>query len=406
MEDDNGERFTRRGYLTGGAGILASGLLAGCTGGAGGGSGDAATTEGETTTTVGTTTEETTEETTTEETTTEETATAESYSVTMEPVGEVTFDSVPETWVANNGSWADMGAAIGLEPPEGVWLTGRYHTKYYDPIPDVAVDKSDMVSLSQGGSVSKELFYDFDADVHVMDPNFLANRFGKGWSESDIEDVREIGPFFGNTIFSRGYGWHSDYRYYSLMEAFEKFARAFGAEDRYEAFAAVHENLQENVAPAVPARSERPSAAVIWGAGAEPETLYPYIIGEGTSFKHMRDLGVRDALADTDVKNFHSSRGAIDFETLLDVNPETILLRGQEAKSESEFREVVTYLENHQTASEIKAVENGNVYRAGGLYQGPITNLVLTQRLAEDLYGVEETLYDPERVSDIVNGNL
>ncbi len=404
MADDNDGRFSRRRYLKTGSALVTGGLFAGCSGG---GNDDRSGSGGDGTTNA-TTERATSEETTDEETTSEETTeSVEPYSVSMEPMGAVEFESVPETWVANNGSWADMGTAIGLEPPEGVWLTGRYHTQYYDPIPDVSVDKSGMVSLSQSGSVSKELFYEFDADVHVMDPNFLANRFGKGWSESDIEDVREIGPFFGNTVFSRGYGWHSDYRYYSLMEAFEKFAAAFQETERYEAFEAVHETFQENLAPVVPAeRSERPSAAVIWGAGAEPETLYPYIIGEGTSFKHMRDLGVRDALADTDVKNFHSSRGAIDFETLLDVNPETILLRGQEGKTESEFQDVVSFLENHQTASAIDAVENGNVYRAGGLYQGPITNLVLTQRLAADLYGVEEQLYDAGRVSDIVNGSF
>jgi len=381
MDDNDGTRMGRRNYLQGAAGLAAGGLLAGCTQGNGDGSNGNETGSGGANDSV------------------------DSYTVSMEPMGDVEFESVPETWVANNGSWADMGAAIGLEAPKAVWLTGRYHTTYYDPIPDVSVDKSEMVSLYDSG-VSKELFYDLDADLHVLDPNFLQNRYN-GWSESDIQDVEEIGPFFGNSIFSRGYGWHSDYRYYSLMEAFEKFAQVFKAEERYAAFETVHEDFQENLAPVVPAeRSERPSAAVLWAAGNEPESFLPYIIGEGTSFKHMRDLGVRDALADTDVKNFHSSRGSIDFETLLDIDPETLLLRGQEGKTESEFQEVVSFLEENETASQITAIAEGNVYRAGGLYQGPITNLTLTQRLAEDLYGVEERLYDAQRVSDIVNGEF
>jgi hypothetical protein len=65
-----------------------------------------------------------------------------------------------------------------------------------------------------------------------------------------------------------------------------------------------------------------------------------------------------------------------------------------------------TYLKNHQTASALTAVKNGDVYRAGGLYQGPITNLVLTQRTAKQLYGVEEPLYDGQRVADIVAGEF
>jgi iron complex transport system substrate-binding protein len=325
------------------------------------------------------------------------------YSVSIEPV---TFEEPPERWIANNGSWADMGIALGLEPPKAVWLTSRYHTQYYDAIDGVSVEESEIVSLYQDG-VSKERFYELDADLHVIDPHFLLNRF-KGWSEADVEDVREnVGPFFGNSIFSRGYDWHEDYRYYSMLEAFEKLAKVFRRIDRYEAFAEVHSDFQASLASVVPSTDEeRPTAAVLWANGDEPTTFSPYLLGEGTSFKHLRDLGVRDALAGTDVEDFHSSRGEVDFETLLAVDPDVLLLRGQEAKSETEFRETtVAFLADHDVAGELTAVANGDVYRAGGLYQGPITNLVLTQRLGEALYGVDEHLYDPERVSRIVDGS-
>ena len=76
-------------------------------------------------------------------------------------------------------------------------------------------------------------------------------------------------------------------------------------------------------------------------------------------------------------------------------------------KTESEFRDtVVSFMENHSVASDLTAVENGDVYRAGPLYQGPITNLVVTERLARTLYGVEEELFDRERVADIVAGEF
>ncbi|ELZ90397.1 hypothetical protein C440_17001 [Haloferax mucosum ATCC BAA-1512] len=337
----------------------------------------------------------------------ETTAESESYTVSIEPLGEVSFDQVPETWVANNGSWADMGIALGQEPPKGVWLTSRYHTHYYDDIPGLSVDKSDMVSLSKSGSVSKELLYELDGDVHIIDPNFLMNRFD-GWKQADIDEVREnVGPFFGNTIFSTNYPWHDDYRYYPMMEAFEKLAQVFQQQERYEAFEAVHDEFQANLAPVVPGRSERPSVAVTWASGDEPEKFYPYTISSGTSFKHLHDLKVKDALAKTDVKDFHSSRGAIDYETLLEVDPEVLLVRGQEAKSAEEFQNtVVEFMKNHDVASSLSAVENEQVYRAGSLYQGPITNLVLTERLASDLYDADTTLYDRQRVADIVAGDF
>ncbi|WP_276299853.1 ABC transporter substrate-binding protein [Halorussus lipolyticus] len=385
---------TRRDYIKYGGAVVTGGLLAGCTGGDGA---DGTSTTATTTDTQTTTTAEETETTTAED---------ESYTVSIEPMGDVTFDSVPETWVANNGSWADMGIALGREPPKAVWLTGRYHTQYYDEIPGVSVDKSDMVSLYQDG-VSKELFYELDGDVHVIDPNFLMNRF-KGWEQADVDELREnVGPFFGNCIYAQHYPWHSEYRYYTLYEAFEKLAQVFQRTDRYDAFEKLHDDFLANLAPVVPEQGERPSVAVLWGVGDNPEKFYPYIIGGGTGFKHLRDLKVNDALAETNIKDFHGSRASIDLETLLEVDPEVLMLRGYESMSRKKFQNtVVQFLQNHGTASALTAVENGDVYRAGGLYQGPITNLVLTERTAKQLYDYEDQLFDRQRVADIVNGNL
>jgi iron complex transport system substrate-binding protein len=393
---DGNDGRTRRTIIKGTGAVLGGGLLAGCTTG-----GDSGSTSSETTgTTEGTTSSGST-------TAGESTTTADGpYSVSMAPVGEVEFESVPKKWVANNGSWADMGIALGLEPPKAVWMTSRYHTQYYDAIDGLSVDKGDMVSLYQDG-VSKELFYQLDADVHVMDPNFLMNRF-KGWKQNDVDELKQnIAPLFGNCIYAQHYPWHDSYRYYTLMEGFEKLSKVFKRHDRYKAFADLHADFQSNVSGVVPKKNKRPSAAVVWGVGDQPEKFYPYIIGKGTGFKHLNDLGVSDALAKTDVKDFHGSRGSIDLETLLKVDPEVLLLRGYEDKTRKEFENtVVKFLENDNTASKLTAVENGDVYRAGGLYQGPITNLVLTQRTAKMLYGVEKQLYDAQRVVDIVNGDF
>lgn len=404
MGHDGSRSRTRRGVLKASGVLAASGLLAGCSGSSDSGTAtEAGATDAATDTATGTPTEsETAEETATE------TESGESYSVSMPPVGEVTFESVPETWVANNGSWADMGVALGVEPPKGVWLPSRYHTRYYDEIPDVSVDKSGMTALYSDG-VSKEAFYELDGDVHVIDPNFLMNRF-KGWEQADVDEVEEqIAPFFGNSIFSTGYTWHEDYPYLSLYEAFEKLSQVFQEQERYEAFASLHEEFQSNVSSVVPSsKSERPSVAVLWPHPIdEPETFSPYLVGEGTSFKQWRDLKVRDALAETDVKDFHATRGEIDYETLLEVDPDVLLLRGNEDKTAEEFQNtVVQFMKNHDTASSLTAVQNGDVYRGGPLYQGPITNFVVTQRAAEQVYGVDEQLYDPRRVADIVAGEF
>ncbi|SFR69817.1 ABC transporter substrate-binding protein [Halogeometricum limi] len=402
MTHDGSRSRTRRDVLKASGILAASGLLAGCTG-----TSEDGTDAGSTATESAAATETGTESSTDAETETDEaTETTEAYSVTMEPVGTVEFDSVPETWVANNGSWADMGVALGLEPPKGLWLTSRYHTQYYDEIPDVSVDKSEMVDLYSDG-VSKEVFYELDGDVHVMDPNFLMNRF-KGWEQADVDEISEqVAPLFGNCIYAQHYPWHEDYRYYTLYEGFEKLAQVFQRTDRYEAFATLHDEFQTALSPHVPEQGDRPEVAVLWGVGDEPTEFYPYIIGGGTGFKHFRDLGVRDALANTDVQDFHGSRAAIDLETVLEVNPEVLMLRGYESKTREEFQNtVVDYLRNDDTASALTAVKNDDVYRAGGLYQGPITNLVLTERTAGQLYGVEDELFDRQRVADIVAGDF
>ncbi|GGL68729.1 ABC transporter substrate-binding protein [Halocalculus aciditolerans] len=376
----------RRTFLgVGGAALGAT--LAGCSGSGG-----------------DTTTSSTTSQTTT--TTTQTTTEDASYTVSMAPMGDVTFDSVPETWVANNGSYADMGVALGVDEPKALWLANRWHTNYYDGIDGVSADKSDTISLYQDG-VSKERYYALDADVHVQDPNFLMNRF-KGWSEADVDEVAEnIAPFFGNASFSRTYSWHEDYQYYTLYEAFEKVAQLFQRTDRYEAFASLHEDVQSNLDFVPTSESERPRVAILWPTSSEPTSFYPYLVGDGTSYKQWRDLNVRDALAETDVQDFHSGRGEVDYETLLKVDPDVLLLRANESKTAAEFEDsVVAFMEEHETASELTAVKNGDVYRGGPLYQGPIANLVLTERGAQQLYGVEDELFDRGRVADIVSGDI
>ncbi len=404
MVADDPKTTSRRRYLFG-CGVAGTTIMAGCLGGddsAGKETTDETGTGKTSSTKAGTTTA-----TKTDETSETESSDSGPYSVSMEPVGTVKFDSVPKTWVANNGSWADMGIALGLEPPKAVWLTSRYHTQYYDGIPGVSVDKSGMKNLYQDG-VNKELFYQLDADVHVIDPNFLMNRF-KGWSQSDIDEVeKRVGPFFGNSVFSTGYKWHKDYKYYSLYEAFSKLAAVFKRTDQYDAFESLHDEFQSNLKSVVPSkRSDRPSVAVMWANGNKPESFSPYLVSKGTSFKQWRDLKVTDAFANTDVRDFHTNRGEVDFETLLKIDPDVLLLRGHENQTKKEFQNtVVPFMKNHKIGKRLTAVKNGDVYRGGALYQGPITNLVLTERAAKQLYDASGDLFEKARVADIVNGDI
>jgi iron complex transport system substrate-binding protein len=338
------------------------------------------------------------------------------YTVSMAPTGEVTLEGVPERWIAYDGAYADMGVALGVgDGMTGIGYADRYYTYLYDELDGVSVDRSTLTDNELlGDTIPKEPFYGLDNDVHLMDPQMLVNWFG--WSESDVQEVVDnVGPFFGNLIFRRSDEWH-DYRYYTLYEAFEKVAEVFQAEDRYEAFAALHEEFLTGIQTALPSADARPNVLLVFAGGDEPDRFYPYRLNDkGTSKKQFRDLGVSDALAGTGIEGLSTTdRGQIDYEAMLNVDPDVVMLRGHERKSPTEFRDtVLSYMRDHEVASELTAVQEGRVYRGGFLHQGPIQNLFLTERAAQqlfpDTFGAvtgDRELFDRGRVADIVAGEL
>ncbi|WP_373567980.1 ABC transporter substrate-binding protein [Haloarcula sp. H-GB4] len=363
----------RRTYLASGT-VIASGLLAGCRSGS---------SESESTPEA-----------------------ADSYTVSMEPMGPVTFDGPPEDWVALLPSYADMGMALDAGQTLGIQLPYRYATEFYEELPGVEYDPDAVTTLNQDG-VDKERFYQMDADVHFMEPNQLRNWYD--WDERDIQEVKEnIGPFFGNFIRRRSDDWH-DYPYYSLYEAFEKIAQVFDREQRYQQFASFHEEFLTNLQERLPETT--PEAALLYPADETPETFYPYQLYDGgVGKKHWRDLRLRDAFEGTDVGHYSGNTSLkVDFETLLDIDPDVLLVRGQVEKDQATFEEtIVESLRNNPVASELSAVQNDAVYRGGYLDQGPIINLFQTEVAAQRIYSDEfsdETLFDRQRVADIINGD-
>ncbi|AFK19398.1 ABC transporter substrate-binding protein [Haloferax mediterranei ATCC 33500] len=395
MDRDSGRRTepTRREYLKYGGAVVGGGLFAGCLGDDGA---DSTPTESNSPST------STETETTDTETTTEDS----SYSVTMEPVGEVPFDQVPEKWFSFTGDYADMGVALGqADGLQAVGIRQRFATWYYNELPGVSVDREGLTQLWQDGT-DKELFYELDADVHIIDPNFMINRIQ--WTQEDIDEISEnVGPFLGNTIFSGSYSWH-DYTKYSMYEAFEKLAQVFQEEERYEALKEIHDRVVSDVTSRLP--EERPEVAILYPRSSPPETFLPFVMDSGTSFKQWRELNVRDALAQSDVQNFHESRSEVDFETLLEVDPEVIAIRQHGELTEAEFEsKFVQPMKDHDLGSELQAVQNDRVIYAGAPYQGPIVYLFQLEQAAQDLYPdvfTEDEFFDRQRVADIVTGEF
>ncbi len=379
---------------------MGAGLLAGCTG-------DGGTDATETGAATPTETATRTEEPATEEPATEETGTEDpSYSVSMEPVGTVEFDEVPEKWFPFTADYADMGVALGqADGLAAIGIRRRFGSHFYEELPGVSVDKSELTELWHEGT-DKEVFYELDADVHVIDPNFMINRLQ--WDQKDVDEIGEnVAPFFGNTSFTRVYGWH-DYTHYSMYEAFEKLAAVFQELDRYEAFRQYHDEVISNVTNRLPA--ETPDVAVLVPADVPPESFWPYRIGAGTQSKHWNDLNAGDALAKNGVTDAQAGGGKIDYETLLEIDPDVIAIRlSGEITQDWVDENITAHMRDHSIASELTAVQNDRVIYGGMTYQGPILNLFLLETAARGLYPDEfgdEQLFDRDRVADIVNGGF
>ncbi|MFC6837980.1 ABC transporter substrate-binding protein [Halomarina ordinaria] len=409
MADDATEHGapTRREYVKYGGAVVGGGLLAGCVGQSDGGDTPEATsneTEAET------------------ETTTEDT----SYEACIEPVGCQTFEEVPETYLVYNGGWADMAFALGQR--DGFITAGNMIPAFlFEPF-DLDVPAEDELPplRSEGKGWDKELFFEYDPDVILMSSEYMHGvGWYDNWDESDTEEIAdEVAPFFGNNMRRRR-EFH-DHELYSLYEGLERLAVLFQEEERYEAMAAVHDELQSEIQSRLPPEDERPEVALVNG-GSEPAkgTFYPMNTqDEGYEMKPYRDLDVESAFSEDIVEG-----GEADYETLLEVDPAIIMVHwgigntgDTDSFSAEAFREqYVAPMEDDSVGSQLTAVQEGNVYPGQYGEQGPLVNLLQTEMVAQQLYPEEfgafapeefpdvpedRRLFDRQRVRDIITGDI
>jgi len=409
-EDTTRGTPTRRDAIKYGGAIIAGGVLAGCAGGGGGG-GDATATG---TATPAETTANAGDDSTATATSTPE---SESYTVTMEPMGAVEFEEPPETWMAFLSTYGDMGIALGeADGLQGLWDPETMPNEFYDALPGVDVSFEDVTPIAGENGFDKEVFYELDADLHLLDPNWLGV-LADNWDEDDVEEIAtEVSPFLGNYIRRRGDDWH-DYRYYSLYEAFEVVADAFDERERYEALAEVHEEMLATVEETLPPTEERPSVGLVSvNSDFEGASFYVYPVQDGNNHKQYRDIEMRGAFDD----HIEGSYGQFDYEQLLEVDPDALVFQyGFSHVSTEEFESRMEQMREDSVGSQLSAVRNGRLYRGGSAYQGPIVNLFQTEAAARQFYpdafgewnGIETlredelTLFDRQRVADIINGD-
>ncbi|MFD1514562.1 ABC transporter substrate-binding protein [Halomarina rubra] len=410
---DGGRGPTRRRYLAGSAAAL-SGLLAGCTGG------DAD--DGTTPNDDAPATERDTTATDSSETTTA--ASGGPYTATLAPAGEVSFDAVPESVFTVFSQYPDMCVALGhgdavnaMYVPE---MAGTTMNHYYDRLEGVSFEWEGLPDpLSDG--LPKELLYDLDSDVHLVDPAWASTQ--KGWSAGDVDEVADaVGPWFGNfysgTNADAPDGYAADYQHYTLWELFGAVADVFQERERYEALASVHEEMLSTVEQGLPPRSERPTAVRVTYSG---DQFYTYHLNEpGYWLADTRPLGANDAFAE---KDWGQLWGTVGMEAMAEADPDVVLhLWGMTPNYD--MAEVRQSLADDPVGGQLSAVQNDRVYAQGMRYQGPLMNLFQLEATAKQLYpeqfgewpGYEagqpypeipedERLFDREQVASVVRGD-
>jgi iron complex transport system substrate-binding protein len=394
---DTTEAASRRDYIKYGGAVVGGGLLAGCTGDSG------------QTTDTPTSTDTSTAASTKPET-------DESYTVTVEPLGEFTFEQVPERYAVNDLVAADIAHALGKsEMIAGPGDMNRWPTFFYDQLPGVSMNTDDALELFSESGYDQEVFYEADPDVNLIDPGMARNYMQ--FDEADVDELAaNTGPFvtpFNVYIFA---DWQSDHPT-TIYEVFEQISRVFREEDKYEAFAALHDEVISDVQSRLPPEDERPTVAII-NAASSPGNgeFYPSTIDTpGTAMKPYRDLKLNDALADVETTD-----GTFDYETMLEIDPEVIAVAWQIAVPDEQFTEnFVTPFENDSLGQQLQAVQNDRVIKGQHFAQGPVINLFQTEYVAKQYYpdvfgewpdnGVvpeDERLFDRQRVADIINGEI
>ncbi|WP_226482313.1 ABC transporter substrate-binding protein [Natrinema amylolyticum] len=388
---------TRRKWLKYSGAVVGGGLLAGCTGDP----------ESESQTT---------------------TASEEgSYSATLAPTGEVTLDSEPEDIFTMLGHHADMVLSVGRSDDMNAVFEPGYHQGLYRKLTHhldgVSVDWEGLYSSWQP---EKEKVYELDSDVHIADPAKVAT--ADGWDKSDVQDIADnVGPWFGNTLSGTNRtppeGWRDQYEYYTLWEIFGRVAQLFGEDERYEALASVHESMVQSIEENRPPESERPTAALVLFSTSD-DTGWGYKMNNpGYYAAHTRPMGVTDTLSETFGEGYGDGgrNMPFDYELLLEADPDVFLVLGSMTEYFN-LDEIRKGLEDHEVASELTAVEEGNVYAQGARRQGPLLNLFQLEMTAKQLYPEqfgewpgyengepypeipeEEQLFDRDRVAEIIS---
>jgi iron complex transport system substrate-binding protein len=330
---------------------------------------------------------------------------------------------VPETFVADSiyGALAiDLGLSEGLlaSPYDNI------EAAYHNVLPGVSVDLGHMEVLHDGEyNFDKEVFYEFNPDVSLIDPNMMMNWWG--FSPEDIEELSEnAAPHVCSYLLRPEPAWNEGYPFYTLSEALEKVGRMFKEEERAQALREVRSELTSTISTETP---DEPLTIGYMNANPAEETFNVWKPAlPGVQGEVLRNIGVEDAFAGAypEGKNVYDT----DYEGILEVDPEIIVIKSAPATGEhlgyDSFQAYVEDIGSHPVGRELTAVKEENVIAGGPIGHGMVGSLFIHEFVAKQLYPetfgelqfttiealadipMGEQLFDRQRVADIVNGDI
>ncbi|WP_440767318.1 ABC transporter substrate-binding protein [Natronorubrum sp. DTA7] len=390
-DDARHEAPTRRDYMKYGGAVVGGGLFAGCTGGQGEGT----------------------------------SAEAQSYEVCMEPNGCTTYESVPETFVAYQAAWGEIGFILTGNEPVGLSAPSYYPTYFYDALPGVEFD-TDKVSrlVSEDWKFLKERFYEVDPDVILMDNN-IAKSYSD-WDDGDIAEIEDnVAPMQASYARRPWPDKHEEYPFYTLYECLGKAAEIFQVEEeRFDPLKTIYDDLVAQIQNETP---DEPLTIGYMNANPAEETFNVWKPAlPGYQGEVLRNIGVEDAFAGeypegVDVYD-------TDYEGILEVDPDIIVIKSgmgvHDFQGYESFQAFIDEMAEHPVGSQLSAVQDRQVYAGGSIEHGPVQSLFIHEVVAKQLYPEqlgelmwetystvkeipeEEHLFDRQRVADIINGDI
>jgi ABC-type Fe3+-hydroxamate transport system substrate-binding protein len=395
---------TRRDTLKYGGSLAAAGLLAGCADSSGAGGTPTATSE----------------------------SGSESYTGTLAPMGELTLEEPPSSWVGGLGFTADVLTALGhADGAVGMADPRFWYTGFYEFLDGVSVPEPDSLEqiTTEGRDTDLEVLYELEPDLLAVDPNLLLSIYGL--DEDEAEEVQDnIAPWFGNNSrrkrFDGWVNWPSGepYDYVQIPEYVEQYGSLFGEQERAGRLLDRYEPFIEDIRSRVPDEGDRRSMALVNGR-YNPENRDGWIVYNPVSpventwgKKQYRDLGVVDAF-----EGAYDGESAVtvDYEGLLEYDPDVIIfnfgITYRDFEGENYIQQQRDLLADDPVGSQISAVQTDDLYVGGTPYQGPIINMFQTEMAAKQLYPSDfgaypgygalsesEQLFDREALAAIING--